>query len=118
MQTPFPISRRTFLLNHGNQSDQVGMISRGMMDFMAHPVHMHGVQSQVVERSIDAAQQAGWATLNGGFVDGGWTDAVLVMASERVKVLVNAFLCDLYHGRGDGSDYSEFGLFLPATQIP
>ncbi len=75
-------------MNHGNQSDQAGMMSGGMMDFMAHPVHMHGVQFQVIERTIETDQSAGWATLSEGFVDGGWKDTVLVMPGERVKVLV------------------------------
>jgi FtsP/CotA-like multicopper oxidase with cupredoxin domain len=75
-------------MNHGNQTDQNGMMSGGMMDVMAHPVHMHGVQFQVAERVVDAEQQAGWASLSAGFVDEGWKDTVLVMPGERVKVLV------------------------------
>ncbi len=75
-------------MNHGNQADQTGMMNGEMMDFMAHPVHMHGVQFQVMERTISPEQQAGWATLSAGFVDNGWKDTVLVMPGERVKVLV------------------------------
>lgn len=60
----------------------------GMQDFMAHPVHLHGVQFQVVDRQVDAAQRAGWETIKDGLVDLGWKDTVLVMPGERVRVLM------------------------------
>jgi FtsP/CotA-like multicopper oxidase with cupredoxin domain len=67
-----------------------------MTDFMAHPMHIHGVQFQVVERQIDPTYAAGWETVNAGFVDEGWKDTVLVMPGERVKVLIRF---DQYPGR-------------------
>lgn len=60
----------------------------GMKDFMAHPVHLHGVQFQVLERQVDAAQAAGWETVKDGLVDLGWKDTVLVMPGERVRVIL------------------------------
>jgi len=57
-----------------------------MIDFMAHPMHIHGVQFQVLHRQIDPAYEAGWRTLNEGFVDEGWKDTVLVMPGERVQL--------------------------------
>lgn len=60
----------------------------GMQDFMAHPMHLHGVQFQVVERQIAEAQRAGWETVKDGYVDEGWKDTVLVMPGERVKIAV------------------------------
>jgi len=76
------------MMNHGDQANQQGMMGGGMRDFMAHPMHIHGVQFQIVERQIDAEQRAGWETLQAGFVDEGWKDTVLVMPGERVRVLV------------------------------
>ena len=59
----------------------------GMMtDFMAHPMHVHGVHFQVVEREVDPAYRAGWETLINGTLDEGWHDVVLVMPGERVRV--------------------------------
>ena len=58
-----------------------------MRDFMAHPVHVHGVQFQVVARQVDEAQRAGWETVKDGFLDQGWKDTVLVMPGERVRVI-------------------------------
>ncbi len=60
-----------------------------MGDFMAHPMHIHGVHFRVVQREVDEAQRAGWDTLQPGYVDEGWKDTVLVMPGERVQVLVS-----------------------------
>lgn len=62
----------------------------GMMGGMAlpHPMHVHGLQFQILERKIDSAYRAAWETLSEGFVDGGWHDTVLVMPGERVKILL------------------------------
>lgn len=67
-----------------------GTMSGDMMnDFMAHPMHIHGVQFQIVERQIDPTYAAGWQTLKDGYVDEGWKDSVLVMPGERVKLLLH-----------------------------
>ena len=61
----------------------------GMMNMeMPHPMHMHGVQFQVVERQIDRNFRAQYEQVSAGFVDEGWKDTVLVMPGESVKVLV------------------------------
>lgn len=65
-----------------------GMMQGGMRDFMAHPVHVHGVRFQVVSREVDAAQQIAWETVKEGFIDQGWKDTVLVMPGERVRVIM------------------------------
>lgn len=70
-------------MGHGTMGGQ------GMMnDFMAHPMHIHGVQFQVIERQVDPAYLTGWQTLKDGYVDEGWKDTVLVMPGERVKILL------------------------------
>ena len=62
----------------------------GMMGGMnlPHPMHVHGLQYQVIERQIDPSYRAAWETLSGGYVDEGWHDTVLVMPGERVKILL------------------------------
>jgi blue copper oxidase len=57
-------------------------------DQMAHPMHIHGVQFQILERSIDEAFRAGWESLSAGYVDDAWKDTVLLMPGERVKLLM------------------------------
>ena len=65
-----------------NSSSGRGMMG-GMMQ-MPHPVHIHGLQFQVVERTASA----GWETIKDGFVDNGWKDTVLLMPGMRVRVLL------------------------------
>lgn len=53
---------------------------------MAHSIHLHGVQFQVVGREVLPGLKAGWDTVSAGYVDEGWKDTVLVMPGERVKL--------------------------------
>lgn len=64
-----------------------GMGGGGMQEGLAHPMHMHGQQFQVLERSIDDAGRAAWESVQEGYVDEGWKDTVLVMPGERVRIL-------------------------------
>ncbi|MEX2284101.1 MAG: multicopper oxidase family protein [Gemmatimonadota bacterium] len=71
----------------------------GMMGMpMAHPIHLHGKQFRVLGR----AQTAGAAaqSIREGIVDDGWTDTVLVLPGETVRI--QAYFTDypglyLYH---------------------
>lgn len=53
-----------------------------------HPMHIHNVQFQVLERQIDAQNRQDYEAISAGFVDEGWKDTVLVWPGERVRVLV------------------------------
>ena len=50
----------------------------------AHPIHIHGRQFRVVERTGGRATN----TLRAGLVDAGWRDTVLVLPGETVRVQV------------------------------
>jgi FtsP/CotA-like multicopper oxidase with cupredoxin domain len=50
----------------------------------AHPIHMHGRQFRVIDRTSGRATN----TLRAGIVDGGWRDTVLVLPGETVRVQV------------------------------
>jgi FtsP/CotA-like multicopper oxidase with cupredoxin domain len=54
----------------------------GMMHMMnvPHPIHLHGKQFRVIERSGVRHQ---------GYVDEGWKDTVLLMPGERIRILVD-----------------------------
>jgi FtsP/CotA-like multicopper oxidase with cupredoxin domain len=52
-----------------------------------HPMHIHNVQFQVVERTPSAVSS--YATINQGLVDSGWKDTVLVWPGERVKIAMH-----------------------------
>lgn len=47
-----------------------------------HPIHVHGLQFQVIERTGTPADVAD------GYLDEGWKDTVLLMPGERVKILL------------------------------
>jgi hypothetical protein len=49
-----------------------------------HPMHIHNVQFQILQRSAPTTQA--YATVNQGFVDGGWKDTVSVWPGERVRI--------------------------------
>ncbi len=54
----------------------------GMMHMMnmPHPIHLHGKQFRVLERS---------GVMHEGYVDEGWKDTVLLMPGESVKIMVD-----------------------------
>lgn len=62
--------------------------SGGMMMPMPHPIHMHGRQFQIIERSIDPRLERDWAAVRAGYLDNGWKDTFLLMPGETAKVAV------------------------------
>ncbi|MDD1631894.1 MAG: multicopper oxidase domain-containing protein, partial [Methylococcaceae bacterium] len=65
----------------------MGMGGMGMMMAMAHPIHLHGQQFQIVSRSVSADEEADYATVRDGFIDSGLKDTVLVMPGEKVRII-------------------------------
>ncbi|APF20892.1 multicopper oxidase type 3 [Caldithrix abyssi DSM 13497] len=61
-----------------------GMGMMGGMMQMPHPVHVHGLQFRVLERTPGA----GWQSMKDGFVDEGWKDTVLLMPGMQAKILL------------------------------
>ena len=53
-----------------------------------HPMHIHGVQFQVLDRQVNRQNRADYEALSAGFVDEGWKDTVLVWPGEQVRLLV------------------------------
>jgi FtsP/CotA-like multicopper oxidase with cupredoxin domain len=64
----------------------MGMMGGGMMA-MAHPIHLHGQQFQIVSRSVSKGTEADYATVSEGFIDNGLKDTVLVMPNETVRII-------------------------------
>ena len=56
---------------------------------MPHSMHVHGLQFQVLSRSVSRRFANEYATVSAGLVDEGWKDTVLVMPGERVRVLLH-----------------------------
>ncbi|HWQ12946.1 MAG TPA: multicopper oxidase domain-containing protein [Roseiflexaceae bacterium] len=55
---------------------------------MLHPFHVHGLQFQVLSRTVLPELRAGWERVSAGYVDEGWKDTVLLMPGERVQLLL------------------------------
>ncbi|MDT8425863.1 MAG: multicopper oxidase domain-containing protein [Methyloprofundus sp.] len=64
----------------------MGMMGGGMMMSMAHPIHLHGQQFQVLSREIEGMRQQEYKTVKDGFLDTGWKDTVLVMPGEEIII--------------------------------
>lgn len=64
-----------------------GMGGMGMMFSMAHPIHLHGQQFQIISRTIGTEEAEDYATVKDGLIDAGWKDTVLVMPGERVRII-------------------------------
>ena len=58
----------------------------GMMS-MAHPIHLHGQQFQILSRGFDDDAPDSYATMREGFVISGWKDTALVTPGERVRII-------------------------------
>ncbi len=80
-------------MNHGQEGGGQGMGmgggmgGMGMMFSMAHPIHLHGQQFQVLSRTIGAGEAEDYATVKDGLMSSGWKDTVLVMPGEKVRII-------------------------------
>ena len=59
----------------------------GMMMSMAHPIHLHGQQYQIISRKPGSMRQQEYATVKDGFIDSGWKDTVLLMPGEEIEII-------------------------------
>ncbi|MBM2813069.1 MAG: Laccase, partial [Chloroflexi bacterium] len=85
---------RTFAMGDVSPEETVTAGSTHLWEFVnlpnpmgmeaAHPIHMHGRQFRVIDRTGGRATN----TLRAGIVDGGWRDTVLVLPGETVRVQV------------------------------
>jgi len=78
---------------------------------MVHPMHIHGVQFQVIDRQLLApALKAGWDSVREGYVDEGWKDTVLVMPGEQVRVLLRFDFPDLFLYHCHNLEHEDLGM--------
>lgn len=69
---------------NGDGGRGMGMMQDMMR--MPHPVHLHGLQFQIIERDVSGMQRAVWETVKDGFMDDGWQDTFLLMPGMKVKI--------------------------------
>ena len=63
-------------------------VNQGGPMLMIHPMHVHNVHFQVIEREMLADQEDAWKTVRAGYVDEGWKDTVPLIPGERAKILL------------------------------
>jgi FtsP/CotA-like multicopper oxidase with cupredoxin domain len=64
-----------------------GGMGSGMALSMAHPIHLHGQQYQIISRKMEGMRKAEYDTVKDGFIDSGWKDTVLVMPGEEIEII-------------------------------
>ncbi|MHB0876082.1 MAG: multicopper oxidase family protein [Anaerolineae bacterium] len=78
---------------------------------MVHPMHIHGVQFQVMEREVWLPPlEAGWRSVAEGYVDEGWKDTVLIMPGERVKLMMRFRFAGLFVFHCHNLEHEDLGM--------
>jgi FtsP/CotA-like multicopper oxidase with cupredoxin domain len=86
---------------------------------MVHPMHIHGVQFQVIDRQMTVPElQAGWDSVQEGYVDEGWKDTVLVMPGETVKVLLRYDFTDVFLFHCHNLEHEDLGMMRNYQVVP
>ncbi|MGM1056875.1 MAG: multicopper oxidase family protein [Bacteroidota bacterium] len=83
------------LINAGGMNgrdDSGGMMGgRGMMGNMMqmpHPVHIHQLQFNILERNVSDVDPQLWNAIKDGFINEGWQDTVLLMPGMKTRVVM------------------------------
>ncbi len=69
---------------NGDNGQGMGMMQNMMK--MPHPVHLHGLQFQIIDRDVSGMSSDSWNTIKDGFVDEGWQDTFMLMPGMKVKI--------------------------------
>lgn len=79
---------------HGMMGDE-DMMGRGNEDGgmenmmqMPHPIHIHQVQFNILERDTSEMDPSVWNSVRDGFIDEGWQDTVLLMPGMKIKIIM------------------------------
>lgn len=67
-----------------NSGSGGGMMSNMMK--MPHPVHIHGLQFQIIDRDVSQVSLSVWNSMKDGFIDEGWQDTFLLLPDMGVTV--------------------------------
>lgn len=74
-----------FINGNGKQRG-MGMMQNMMQ--MPHPVHLHGLSFQIIERDVSEVNAESWQTMKNGFVDEGWQDTFLLLPGMKVRIIM------------------------------
>ncbi len=71
---------------NGNEGGRMGMMNNMMQ--MPHPVHLHGLQFQIIGRDVSGVSASVWNSTKEGFIDEGWHDTFLLLPGMKVQVIM------------------------------
>ncbi|MEN9681297.1 MAG: hypothetical protein RLZZ627_1190 [Pseudomonadota bacterium] len=76
-------------MDHGGGMGMMGGMGggMGMMMSMAHPIHLHGQQFQVLSRSLSGDDASDYETVKEGLITSGFKDTVLLMPGEKIRLI-------------------------------
>lgn len=76
-------------MDHGGGMGMMGGMGggMGMMMSMAHPIHLHGQQFQVLSRSLSGDDAGDYETVKEGLITSGFKDTVLLMPGEKIRLI-------------------------------
>ena len=77
---------RGMMGNDGGMMNGGGMM--GNMMQMPHPVHIHQVQFNILERNVSDVDPQLWNAIKDGFINEGWQDTVLLMPGMKARVIL------------------------------
>lgn len=71
---------------NGDNGSGMGMMQNMMR--MPHPVHIHGLSFQIINRDVSGMDADVWNSVKNGLVDDGWHDTFLLMPGMKVQVIM------------------------------
>lgn len=81
------------MMGNGGMMGGKGMMgNKGMMGGMMqmpHPIHIHQVQFNILERDVSGMDSSVWKSVKDGFIDEGWQDTVLLMPGMKIKIIMS-----------------------------
>jgi FtsP/CotA-like multicopper oxidase with cupredoxin domain len=81
------------MMGNGGMMGGKGMMgNKGMMGGMMqmpHPIHIHQVQFNILERDVSDMDPSVWESVKDGFINEGWQDTVLLMPGMKIKIIMS-----------------------------
>ncbi|MFN0135752.1 MAG: multicopper oxidase family protein [Phycisphaerae bacterium] len=83
-----PFEMETVATNEIVEKDTLEVWSFVNNTSVIHPIHFHGRQFQILDRSVTPGRLAAWNTVSAGYCDAGWKDTFTMMPGETVRILI------------------------------
>src|SRR5699024_4574067 len=75
-------------LINGNRGKMGGKRMMGGRMQMPHPIHIHQLQFNILERDVSDMEPEVWDSVKEGFIEDGWQDTTLLMPGMKIKIIM------------------------------